>query len=95
VSARAQSRAAAGGDGGAETLLGERATQPALAQHQHGLDVDQVGSGDLSGSSQLTAGILAVLPVVGEGIGQDGGVYDDHHLLGKMITAASALRPSQ
>lgn len=80
-------------DGGAETLLSERAMQPALAQHRHGLDVDQVGRGDLSGGSQLAAGILAVLLVVGEGIGQDGCGYDDHHVLGRMITAASVLRP--
>jgi len=95
VSARVKVELLQVGDGGAEALLGEHATQPALAQHRHGLDVDQVGSGDLSGSSQLTAGILAVLLIVGEGIGQDGGVYDDHHVLGRTITAGSALRPDQ
>src|SRR5664280_1098310 len=41
------------GDGGAETLLGERATQPALAQHRHGLNVDQVGRSESDVSAVL------------------------------------------
>src|SRR3954447_27083795 len=31
-------------DGGLETLVGQRSSQPALAEHRHGLDVDQMGA---------------------------------------------------
>ena len=34
-------------DGGPETLVGQRARQSALAEHRHGLDVDQIRRGDL------------------------------------------------
>ena len=68
-------------DGSLETLVAQRARQPALAQHRHGLDVDQIGRSDLIGGAQLTAGGLPSRLVVGEGVGQDGGVDDDHRAL--------------
>ena len=68
-------------DGSLETLVAQRVSQPALAQHRHGLDVDQIGRGDLIGGAQLTTGGVPSCLVVGEGVGQGGGVDDDHRAL--------------
>ena len=61
-------------DGSLETVVGQGPLQPALAQHRHGLDVDQIRCGDLIGGAQLAAGGVPVRLIVGEGVGQDGGV---------------------
>ena len=68
-------------DGSLETLLGQRARQPAPAQHRHGIDVDQIRRGDLISGAQLTAGGRPSCLIVGEGVGQDGGVDNDHRAL--------------
>lgn len=59
-------------DGCGEPLIGDRARDPPLAQHRDGLDVRQIGLGDVSGVAELQAGSLPVVPVIADDIGKDG-----------------------
>ena len=75
-------------DGGLEALVGQRATQPALPEHRHGFDIDEIRSGDLIGGAQLIARGVPVVVIVGQSVGEDGCVDDDH----RAVTGRSSPR---